>query len=83
MSVRWLGTECRPKWLRLRRDTPAGKEPVFMLRAQGAEEPACRGVRAFIVAQATPGNLERGPLRPARRRVTTAGAKERRKMDAR
>ena len=77
----WLVIECRPKWLRVTRETPADKETEFMLI--GAEEPFCGGVRASIVAQATPGDREKNAPARRRRRVTTAGAKGRRKMDAR
>ena len=72
--------ECRPKWLRVTRETQAEREPVFMLA--GAEEPGRLGVRASIVAQATPERAGEHRPWPAQRRVTTAGAKGCRKMEA-
>ena len=52
-----------------------------MSREKGTEEPGSVEVRASVVAQAS----RKGggtPLAPARKRVTTAGAKGRRKVDA-
>src|SRR5215204_4413882 len=78
----WLEIGCLPKWLRVTRDTQAAQSRSSCSRAKGAEEPRRLGVRASIVAQATPGDREKNAPARRRRRVTTAGAKGRRKMDA-
>src|SRR5436190_4212974 len=82
-SVRWLEIECLRKWLRETRETPARTETAFMpTGTRGGQRAGCWGVRASIRAQATLPESERTRLVAARRRVTTAGAKGRREMEA-
>jgi hypothetical protein len=80
--VGWLEIECQSTWARETREPHAVEEPEFMSGAQGNEEPGCVAVRASVVAQAS--RKDGGtPSAPARRRVMTAGAKGRRKVEAR
>ena len=65
--------------VRVTRESHASSDAEFMIRQAGSEEARRVAVRASIVAQAS--RQWANSASPARRRVTTAGAKGRRKVN--
>lgn len=78
----WLEIGCQPKWLRIRRETQKATETEFMLREEGSRRAERTGSQSVHSSASNAGTRGERSSSPARRRVTTAGVKGRRKMEA-